>query len=85
MGLIITLLMDRLSSLRHRLAHGDAFRDKFLDSSVDSWITADLNYTYSMGELKFINDASITLGIQNITDEEPPFVPVITGYDGHLA
>ena len=67
-----------------RLAHGDAFRDKFLDSSVDSWITADLNYTYSMGELKFINDASITLGIQNITDEEPPFVPVITGYDGTL-
>ena len=67
-----------------RLAHGDAFRDRFLDSSVDSWVTADLNYTYSLGELKFINDASITLGVQNITNEEPPFVPVITGYDGTL-
>lgn len=67
-----------------RLAHGDAFKDKFLDSSVDSWVTADLNYTYSLGELKFVNDASITLAVQNMTNEEPPFVPVITGYDGTL-
>ena len=66
------------------LAHGAAFAADFLDSSVDSWLTADMNYTYSLGELRFLNDASVTIGVQNITNEEPPFVPVITGYDGTL-
>jgi hypothetical protein len=66
------------------LAHGAAFAEDFLDSSVDSWLTADMNYTYSFGELSFLNDASVTIGVQNITNEEPPFVPVITGYDGTL-
>ena len=66
------------------LAHGQAFADRFLDSSVDSWITADAQYTYSFGDLKYLSDASVTIGVQNLTNEEPPFVPVITGYDGTL-
>lgn len=66
------------------LAHGSEFEADFLDSSVDSWLTADLNYTFSFGEVKFVNDASVTIGVQNLTNEEPPFVPVITGYDGTL-
>ena len=66
------------------LAHGSEFAADFLDSSVDSWLTADLNYTFSFGEVKFVNDASVTIGVQNLTNEEPPFVPVITGYDGTL-
>ena len=66
------------------LAHGPEFEADFLDSSIDSWVTADLNYTYSFGEVKFVNDASVTIGVQNLTNEEPPFVPVITGYDGTL-
>ncbi len=66
------------------LAHGQAFADRFLDSSVDSWVTADAQYTYSFGDLKYLSDASVTIGVQNLTNEEPPFVPVITGYDGTL-
>ncbi len=66
------------------LAHGAEFAADFLDSSVDSWLTADLNYTYSLGEVRFVNDASVTVGVQNLSNEEPPFVPVITGYDGTL-
>jgi len=61
-----------------------AFADRFLDSSIDSWVTADVQYTYSFGDLKYLSDASVTVGIQNLTNEEPPFVPVITGYDGTL-
>ncbi|MCZ6854208.1 MAG: TonB-dependent receptor, partial [Gammaproteobacteria bacterium] len=66
------------------LAHGPAFAADFLDSSVDSWTIADVQYTYSFGETGFMSDTSVSLGIQNFTNEEPPFVPVITGYDGTL-
>jgi outer membrane receptor protein involved in Fe transport len=66
------------------VAHGPDFQAEFLDSSIDSWITADLNYTYSIGEVQFLDDTSITVGVQNTTNDEPPFVPVITGYDGTL-
>ena len=66
------------------LAHGQVFADRSLDSSVDSWVTADAQYTYSFGDLKNLSDASVTIGVQNLTNEEPPFVPVITSYDGTL-
>ncbi|MBV26973.1 MAG: hypothetical protein CMQ13_02790 [Gammaproteobacteria bacterium] len=66
------------------VAHGPDFQAEFLDSSIDSWITADLNYTYSIGEVQFLDDTSITVGVQNTNNDEPPFVPVITGYDGTL-
>lgn len=66
------------------LAHGQAFADRFLDSSINSWITADAQYTYSFGDLKYLSDASVSVGVLNLTNEEPPFVPVITGYDGTL-
>lgn len=66
------------------LALQPTFADRFLDSSIDSWVTADVQYTYSFGDLKYLSDASVTVGIQNLTNEGPPFVPVITGYDGTL-
>ena len=66
------------------LAFGPRAQNEFFDLQVDSWTTADVSYTYSFGETGFFSDANITLGIQNVTDEEPPFVPVITGFDGTL-
>ncbi len=66
------------------LAHGADFADDFLDPTIDNWTTADIQYTYNFGETGFLSDSSLTLGVQNVTNEEPPFVPVITGYDGTL-
>lgn len=66
------------------LAHGQAFADRFLDSSINSWITADAQYTYSFDDLKYLSHASVSVGVLNLTNEEPLFVPVITGYDSTL-
>ncbi|MEM7002877.1 MAG: hypothetical protein AAF529_18975, partial [Pseudomonadota bacterium] len=46
--------------------------------------TVDLQYNYSFGETSFLSDANVTLGIQNLFDEEPPGIAVVTAYDGRL-
>jgi outer membrane receptor protein involved in Fe transport len=44
-----------------------------------------VQYTYSFGDTVLgLSDANITLGIQNVTDEEPPVISVVTAYDGRL-
>ena len=55
------------------------------DTKIESFTTADVQYTYSFGDTVLgLSDANITLGIQNVTDEEPPVISVVTAYDGRL-
>jgi hypothetical protein len=53
----------------------------FYTDSIDSWTTADIQYTYSLGELGWMNTGAVTVGAKNVTNEEPPWVPYITAYD----
>lgn len=71
---------------RQRLAGGvflnyvDSYRDpsNVADPKVDSWTTVDVNLKYSFEGL-----TSVTLNVQNLLDEDPPFVVNGrgTGYD----
>jgi len=54
------------------------------DGLIDDMLTVDIQYNYNMGETAFLSDANITLGVQNIFDEEPPVVSYVTGYDPTL-
>ena len=56
----------------------------FFTRWIDAVTTVDVQYTYNLGELSIFSDAEVTLGIQNLTNEDPPWIPVITGYDGTL-
>ena len=56
----------------------------FFTRWIDAFTTIDVQYTYNLGELSVFSDAEVTLGIQNLTNEDPPWIPVITGYDGTL-
>jgi hypothetical protein len=53
----------------------------FYDTSIDSWTTADIQYTYRFDDLAFADTTSFTIGAKNLTNEEPPWVPYITSYD----
>ena len=39
---------------------------------VDSWTTIDAQYSYTFSGLIGEGDTSLTLGVNNITDEDPP-------------
>ena len=54
------------------------------DGEIEDMLTIDLQYNYSFGEVSFLSDLNITLGIQNIFDEEPPVVSYVTAYDPTL-
>jgi iron complex outermembrane receptor protein len=46
--------------------------DQSNNSPVDSWTTLDLMYSYTFAGLIGDGDTSITLGVNNVTDEDPP-------------
>ena len=54
------------------------------DGKIEDMLTVDVQYNYSLGETGFLSDSNVSLGIQNIFDEEPPVVSYITGYDPRL-
>jgi outer membrane receptor protein involved in Fe transport len=42
---------------------------------IDSWTTFDVQYSYDLTDhLNFHGDTRMTLGLNNVTDEDPPFV-----------
>ena len=63
------------------LALGPGAAEDFYDDQIDSWTTADIQYTYSLNEYSFLSSSAISVGAKNLTNEEPPWVPYITGYD----
>lgn len=51
----------------------DSYRnDQSRNGVVDSWETFDLQYNYVFTDLLGFGDTSITLGVNNVTDEDPP-------------
>ena len=66
------------------LAGNPSIQRDLRDTKIESMTTVDVQYTYSFGETAFMSDANVTLGIQNVFDEEPPVISVVTAYDGRL-
>ncbi|MEM7079167.1 MAG: TonB-dependent receptor [Pseudomonadota bacterium] len=66
------------------LANGPGAAADFFTRDIDSFTTADAQYTYTFGETGFLTDSRLTLGIQNILNEEPPWAPVNTGFEATL-
>ena len=54
------------------------------DGKIDSMLTVDVQYNYNFGELAFLSDSNVTVGLQNIFDERPPIVSYVTAYDPTL-
>jgi iron complex outermembrane receptor protein len=63
-----------------RMALGDGAANDVFTKDIESMTTVDLQYTYSFGELAMLSDSSVSLGVQNLTDEEPPWVPVVNSF-----
>lgn len=55
--------------------------DAAADAKVDSWTTADARYTYTLSQFAGHGDASIAVGVNNLTDEDPPEMAAIMGFD----
>ena len=72
---------DRFWRETVRTALGDGAAESFYDANIDSWTTADIQYTYTLGEIGYLNSSAITIGAKNLTNEEPPWVPYITAFD----
>ena len=57
----------------------------FYTDNIDSWTTADIQYTYNIGDtlgnFGWTTPMSVSVGAKNVTNEEPPWVPYITAYD----
>ena len=53
-------------------------------SRIDAVTTVDVQYIFNLGELSIFSGTEVTLGIWNLTNEDPPCIPVIKSYDGTL-
>jgi len=54
------------------------------DTKIESMTTVDAQYSYSFGETGFLSESTISIGLQNMFDEEAPVVCCVTGYDPTL-
>ena len=67
-----------------RMALGDGAAADIYTKDIESMTTADLHYSYTFGEMWALSDSSVTFGVQNLTDEEPPWVPVVNSFNPTL-
>jgi len=66
------------------LVHGQETAEKFFTETIDSFTPVNVSYTYDFGQRGVLAGSRITLGINNIANEGPPWVPVNTGFDATL-
>ncbi len=66
------------------LVHGADTAAKFFTRNIKSMTTVDLQYSYTFDELGVLGTSEISIGAKNVFNEEPPWVPVNTAYDGTL-
>ena len=66
------------------IAGNQSTADQMADGKIDSMLTVDLQYNYSFGEVAFLSDSNVTVGLQNIFDEVAPVVSYVTAYDPTL-
>ena len=62
----------------------DDLRKQAVDKIIPSMTTADIQYTYTFGELGILQNSAVSLGIMNLTNEEAPAIGVVTAFDGTL-
>jgi hypothetical protein len=67
-----------------RLAGNNSVADDLADTKIEDMTTVDVQYNYNFGETGFLSDSSLTLGIQNVLNEEAPNIAVVTAFDGTL-
>lgn len=63
-----------------RMGLGNGAANDIYTKDIKSMTTADVQYTYSFGEMAMLNDSSVSVGVKNLTDEEPPWVPVVNSF-----
>ncbi len=67
-----------------RLAGNNSVADDLADEEIEDMTTVDIQYNYNFGEQWFLADSNLTLGIQNVFDEEAPAIAVVTAFDPTL-
>ena len=67
-----------------RLAGNNSVADDLGDTEIEDMTTLDLQYNYNFGEASIFSDTNVTLGVQNVFNEEAPHIAVVTAYDGTL-
>lgn len=71
-------------ALTARLAGNDSVARDFADTKIEDMATLDLQYNYSFGDRFFLNDTNLTLGVQNVFNEEAPNIAVVAAFDSTL-
>lgn len=59
----------------------DSYFDDQNDTGIDDFVSVDAQYVFAPSELLGVDGGSITVGVNNLFDEDPPFVNSETGYD----
>lgn len=82
------LLLGGTINYIHSLDDNATFTIDGLPRTIDSWTTLDLlaSYTWQDSNSKWLNDTTLTIGINNATNEAPPFAAgaFADGYDSSL-
>ena len=82
------LLLGATVNYVHSLEDNPAFTIDGQPRRVDAWTTLDLvaSYTWSSSENVWLSNTTLTVGIDNVTDEAPPFAAgaFADGYDSSL-
>ena len=64
------------------LRHVSGYDDEQKNLDIDNYTTLDLQYSYNFGDiLKAESEMSLTIGVINATNENPPFVAIAGNYD----
>ncbi|MGK0292320.1 MAG: iron complex outermembrane receptor protein [Porticoccaceae bacterium] len=65
--------------------HITSYEDDQTDAPVDSFTSIDAQYSYSLGEfLREGSDSTLTIGVVNLADEEPPVIAIAGNYDSKI-
>lgn len=67
-----------------RLAGNNGVASQLTDNKIQAMKTLDVQYTYNFGDFAFLSDSSLSVGIQNLANEEAPPIAVVTAYDPRL-
>jgi len=64
------------------LRHVSGFEDDQTDADVDSFTTIDAQYSYTFSDLlREDSSSSISVGVINLTAEDPPFIGIAGNFD----
>lgn len=65
--------------------HISSYEDDQTTTPVDSFTSLDVQYSYSLGEwLRQGSDSTVTIGMVNVTDEDPPLIAIAGNFDSKI-